>query len=95
MAAFSIRPSATSATRGRSITITAVSAETLKTTPRLYITQPGMATWSVAMTRTAGLTYRATVTLKTGGSAGTVTFKVTAYDSDGRAQRSSVSMPLR
>jgi flagellar hook assembly protein FlgD len=95
MAAFSIRPSATAATRGRSITVTTVSAESLDTTPRLYVTQPGKATWSVAMTRTTGLTYRATVTMKTGGSAGTVTFKVAALDANGVAQRSSVAIPLR
>ncbi len=95
MAAFSVRPSATAATRGRSITVTAVSAESLDTTPRLYVTQPGKATWSVAMTRTTGLTYRATVTMKTGGSAGTVTFKVAALDANGVAQRSSVAIPLR
>jgi flagellar hook assembly protein FlgD len=95
MSAFSIRPSTTSATRGRSITITAVSAETLSSTPRLYITQPGKPLWSVAMTKVSGLTYRATVTMKTGGAAGTVTFKVVAYDSGARAQRSSASLPLR
>ncbi|HET9757663.1 MAG TPA: FlgD immunoglobulin-like domain containing protein [Candidatus Limnocylindrales bacterium] len=95
MSAFSVRPSTTSATRGRSITITAVSAETLSSTPRLYITQPGKPLWSVAMTKVSGLTYRATVTMKTGGAAGTVTFKVVAYDSGARAQRSSASLPLR
>jgi hypothetical protein len=95
MSAFSVRPSAASATRGRSITVTAVSAETLSSTPRLYVTQPGKAMWSVPMTRVTGLTYRATVTMRTGGAAGTVTFKVLAYDSGGRAQRSSVSIPLR
>jgi flagellar hook assembly protein FlgD len=95
MSAFSIRPSATSATRGRRITVTAVSAETLSSTPRLYVTQPGKAVWSVPMTKVSGLTYRATVTMKTGGAAGTVTFKVVAYDSGRRAQRSSVSIPLR
>jgi flagellar hook assembly protein FlgD len=95
MSAFSVRPSAASATRGRSITVTAVSAETLSSTPRLYVTQPGKAMWSVPMTRVTGLTYRATVMMKTGGAAGTVTFKVLAYDSGGRAQRSSLSIPLR
>ncbi len=94
MSAFSIRPSATSATRGRAVTVTAVSAETLSSTPRLYVTQPGKPLWSVAMTKVSGLTYRATVTMKTGGSAGTVTFKVVAYDSGERAQRSSASIPL-
>jgi flagellar hook assembly protein FlgD len=94
MSAFSIRPSATSATRGRSITITAVSGETLSSTPRLYVTQPGKPLWSVPMTKVSGLTYRATITMKTGGAAGTATFKVVAYDSGERAQRSSVSVPL-
>ena len=94
MSAFSIRPSTTSATRGRSITVTAVSAETLSSTPRLYVTQPGKPLWSVAMTKVSGLTYRATVKMKTGGAAGTVTFKVVAYDSGARAQRSSASLPL-
>jgi flagellar hook assembly protein FlgD len=95
MNAFSIRPSAASASRGRTITITAVSAETLKTTPRLYVTQPGKATWSVAMTKTTGLTYRATITPKTGGAAGTVTFKVLARDSGDQAQRTFATLPLR
>lgn len=95
MSAFSIRPSATSARRGKSITITAVSAETLSSTPRLYVTQPGKAQWAVTMTKVSGLTYRATVTMKTGGAAGTVTFKVSALDSSRRAQRSSTSLPLQ
>lgn len=94
MNAFSIRPAATSATRGRSIRVDAVSAETLSTTPRLYVTQPGKATWSVPMTRVTGLTYRATVTMQTGGPAGDVTLKVVAYDSGRRAQRTSRAIPL-
>jgi hypothetical protein len=46
------------------------------------------------MTRVTGLTYRATVTMQTGGAAGTVTFKVVAYDSGRRAQRTSLAIPL-
>ena len=95
MSAFSIRPSATSARRGKSITMTVVSAETLSSTPRLYITQPGKPQWAVTMTKVSGLTYRATITMKTGGAAGTVTFKVAALDSGNRAQRSSKSLPLQ
>jgi len=33
--------------------------------------------------------------MKTGGAAGTVTFKVVAYDSGERSQRSSTSLSLR
>jgi flagellar hook assembly protein FlgD len=95
MNAFKITPSATTATRGRSITIRAISAEGLSTRPRLYITQPGKATWSVSMTKTATLSYKATVTLKTGGSAGKVTFKVLATDAGGHKQRTSLSLTLK
>ena len=94
MNAFKITPSTTTATRGRSITIRAVSAEGLSTRPRLYITQPGKATWSVSMTKTATLSYQATVTLKTGGAAGKVTFTVVAYDTAGHKQRTSRSLTL-
>ena len=95
MDAFGLRPSTTTPARGRSITITAISAEALSTTPRLYVTQPGKATWSVAMRKTATLTYKATVTLKTGGSAGTVTFKVLGADTGGQKQRTYLRLPLR
>ena len=95
MNAFKITPSTTTATRGRSITIRAISAEGLSTTPRLYITQPGKATWSVSMTKTATLSYKATVTLKTGGSAGKVTFKVLATDTGGHKQRTYLSLTLK
>jgi len=95
MNAFGLRPSTTTPARGRSITITAISAEALSTTPRLYVAQPGKATWSVAMRKTATLTYKATVTLKTGGSAGKVTFKVLGTDTGGHKQRTYLSLPLR
>jgi hypothetical protein len=95
MNAFNLRPSTSTPARGRAISITATSAEALSTTPRLYITQPGKATWSVAMRKTATLTYKATVTLKTGGSAGKVTFKVAAKDSGGRSQKTSLGLALR
>ena len=95
MNAFRVTASATTATRGRSITIRAISAENLSVRPRLYITQPGKATWSVPMAKTANLSYKATVTLKTGGSAGKVTFRVSATDSGGHKQHTSISLTLR
>ena len=47
------------------------------------------------MTRTATLSYKATVTIKTGGSAGKVTFKVLATDAGGHKQRTSLSLTLK
>ena len=95
MNAFKVTSSTTTATRRYPITIRAISAEGLKSTPRLYISQPGKATWSVPMIKTATLSYKATVTMKTGGSAGKVTFKVMGIDAGGRNQRTALSLTLR
>jgi hypothetical protein len=95
MNAFAIRPSATSATRGRSISVSVTSAESLSTTPRVYVTQPGRSTWAVTLAKTSAGTYKATLTMKTGGKSGTVALKVQAADSAGRWQRTTLSLPLR
>ena len=89
MNAFSIRPSDTTPKRGQRITVKVTSAEPLSTKPRVYIRQPGKATWSVVMTKVSTYEYRATVTFKTGGKAGTVTIKVAATDKDGHRQLTS------
>ena len=94
MNAFGIRASASSATRGGSITLTVTSAESLSSAPRVYVTQPGVTTWAVTLTKVSGLTYKATLKMKTGGRSGTVTFKVQAPDANGRYQRTSLSLPL-
>lgn len=94
MNAFGIRPSASSVTRGRSITLTVTSAESLDRAPRVYVTQPGVTTWAVTLAKVSGLTYKATLKMKTGGRSGTVTFKVQAPDANGRYQRTSLSLPL-
>jgi flagellar hook assembly protein FlgD len=92
--AFSIAPSATSATRGRSITITAVTAEALSAAPRLYVYQPGISTWSASMSRVSAGKYRVTVTLRS-SSSGTVTFRVRATDTRGGINWTQVKLPLR
>ncbi len=94
MNAFGIKPSDATPKRGQKVTVTVTSAEQLSTKPRLYIKQPGKATWSVAMTKVAAYEYRATVRLKTGGSAGTVTFKAKALDKDGHSQKTSKAYPI-
>jgi flagellar hook assembly protein FlgD len=95
MNAFAIRSSATSATRGRSITLTVTSAEGLSTAPRVHVAQPGLATWPVTLVRTSTGTYRVTLTMRTGGSAGTVKLTVKAADSGGRWQGTTLALPLR
>ena len=92
--AFLLKPSDTTPRRGQLVTIRATTAEPLSANPRLYITQPGRATWSVPMTRTSSTTYKATVRLKTGGPSGRVTFQVRGKDSNRVMQRTGKSYPL-
>jgi flagellar hook assembly protein FlgD len=91
--AFSIRASDTTPARRQYITITAISAESVKSAPVLRIWQTGIGGWSVRMTKVSGVTYRVTIRLKS-SAAGRVTFRVAGYDSDGRYQYSFLSVPL-
>ncbi|MEO5940518.1 MAG: FlgD immunoglobulin-like domain containing protein, partial [Candidatus Limnocylindrales bacterium] len=86
MGAFAIVTSTVAPRRGRALTVTVTSAENLKGSPRLYITQPGLATWSVTLARVDSRTWKVSTTLKGGGSAGTLKLKVWALDYDGRSQ---------
>ncbi len=95
MAAFAITSSTSTATRGRSITITATSAEALKSGVSLRTAQPGKSTWTVKMSKLSTGAYRAKVTLKTGGSAGKVTFRVLATDAKGKTNISYLTLPLK
>jgi flagellar hook assembly protein FlgD len=94
MNAFGIKPSDATPRRGQKVTVRVTSAEQLSTKPRLYIKQPGKATWSVAMTKVSAYEYKATITLKTGGSAGMVTFMAKALDRDGHSQKTSKAYPI-
>ena len=96
MNAFSIRPSDTTPKRGQKITVRVTSAEPLSTKPRVYIKQPGKTSWSVVMTKVSTYEWKATVTLKSGGTAraGTVTFKVKATDKDGHSQKTSRAVAI-
>jgi flagellar hook assembly protein FlgD len=94
MNAFAIAVSTTTPRRGHTLTVTVVSAEPLSTSLRLYFTQPGFSTWAVTMTKVDSKTYRATVTIKSGGSAGTLKLKAWSRDSDGRSQATGRSLTL-
>ena len=92
--AFVIKPNDSTPGRGQLITITAISAESLAAAPRLFVTQPGKPTWSVVMAKSATNTYRAKVTLKTGGAAGTVSFEAFGTDVGGLPNRTTISFAL-
>ena len=84
--AFAIKPSDTTPGRGQTITVTVYSAESLKAAPTLYVYQPGVAAWTVRMTRSATNTYRATIRMKTGGGTGRFSLKAWGRDVKGGAQ---------
>ena len=94
MNAFAIVTSTTTPRRGHSITVTVTSAEPLKGSLRLYFTEPGISTWGVTMTKLDSRTYRITVTLRSGGSAGTLKLKAWATDYDGRTQATTKLLAL-
>jgi flagellar hook assembly protein FlgD len=94
MNAFAITTSTAGAKRGTSITITARSAEPVLNSVQLQTTQPGFSTSAVTMTKVATNVYRATIVPRTGGSPGTVSFRVWTHDADGRAQATVRTLPL-
>ena len=92
--AFDIRPSLTTARRGKPLTVTVVSAEGLHTSPRLVVRQPGISPYKVTLRLIAPRTWRATFTLRASAT-GTMSLTVDAQDSDGRAQSTKVTLPIR
>ena len=91
--AFLVKPSDATPGRGQTITVTVTSAERLSASPRLSIYEPGVTAWGVTLKRVSGSTYRATIRLRTGGGAGTVSFKVTGVDVNGATQRTTRAFP--
>ena len=82
---FRLTPSRTTAAAGQVVTVSIVAAEALRAAPRLFVSQPGMATYSVAATRVPGspLMFRAVFRVRAGHS-GTATLRVTGTERTGR-----------
>lgn len=94
MNAFAITPSTLTPKRGRSITFTAKPAESLGGRVTISIWQPGKTPWTVRMSKLSSGSYRVTVTLKTGGSAGTLKVSVQATDAKGGLNKTYLKLPL-
>jgi flagellar hook assembly protein FlgD len=94
MNAFAIKSSTQTPKRGRSITIKAKPAEALGGSVTMTISQPGKTSWTVRMSKLSTGVYRATVTLKTGGSAGTLKISVQAKDAKGGLNKTYLKLPL-
>ncbi|MBA3777815.1 MAG: hypothetical protein H0X16_00655 [Chloroflexi bacterium] len=92
--AFRISTSVRSAAPGQDVTVTLTSAEPLTTTPVLRVAQPGVAAYTVETTQIGATTFRATVTIRAGGSAGTAELRATGTDTNGQTQSSFGSLTI-
>ena len=93
--AFKLDASKLVADRGTKVTFTAFSSEPLSGTPKLDLKQPGLTSYTVETVRIAPLTFRVTVTIKSGGSAGTMAITVRGVDSAGQSQQFNTSITIR
>jgi flagellar hook assembly protein FlgD len=92
--AFRYKLSDATPARGQKITVTITSAELLNKISRLSIYQPGVARWSVSLTKVSGHTYKATFRLKSAGKSGAVRFKVSGRDTLDGSQSTTVALPI-
>jgi flagellar hook assembly protein FlgD len=92
--AFRVKPSDSTPGRGQKITVTITSAELLSKISRLGIYQPGLARWSVSLTKVSTHTYKATFRLKSTGKSGIVRFKVAGTDIRGGSQSTAASFAI-
>jgi flagellar hook assembly protein FlgD len=94
--AFRLSTSTATAIPGTALTVTAVTAEPLATTPRVVIRQPGLDPRTITMTKKGSSTWTAVVTPKKGGApGGTLTLVVKATDTKGGANASTVRLALQ
>jgi flagellar hook assembly protein FlgD len=94
MNAFAIAVSTGTPKRGTKLSISVSSAEPLSSGLYVFVTQSGLATYGVNLTKIDSRTYKATITLRTGGSSGTLSLKVKGIDLDGRVQYTTRTLPL-
>lgn len=93
--AFLTTPSIVSPARGDTLTLKMTSTERMSGAVYVKIQQPGLAAWSVKARHPDTRRYKATFTLKTGGSAGTLLLTVSGHDKNGGYQESVVQLVLR
>jgi hypothetical protein len=94
MNAFAVSTSTATPRRGRTLTVWALPAESLSSNVTLGVQQPGLSTWSVRMKKLSTGRYRAVITLKSAGSAGTLRLRVRATDSKGGTNTTYLLLPI-
>jgi hypothetical protein len=60
----------------------------------LRVSQPGYSSWSVSTARVSSGVYRASVTLRSGGSGTTLGLRADGYDAASRYQWARITLPL-
>ena len=95
LGAYRLTPSISSPARGGKMTLTILSTEPLAVNPSVLVTQPGIEPFTVPTTKVAKKKWKATITLKSGGSAGTVELLVSGTDRDGGINEGTLSLTLR
>ena len=93
--AFRLATSTADPGRGRSFTLTATSAEPLAAAPMVTVRQPGLAAWTVTMTRVSETRWTASIRPKAGGAAGDLTLSVRGRDANGGRNRTDLHLVLR
>jgi flagellar hook assembly protein FlgD len=93
--AFRITPSISSPARGGKLLLTMISGEKMSGPVTVTIEQPGLAPWSVTAAHPDTLRYKAALTLKSGGNAGTLVLTVSGNDKNGAYQESELQLVLR
>lgn len=93
--AYRFTPSTSSPARGDKLRVAIVSTEPLSANPTVRISQPGLAPYTVSTTKVARRKWKFTVTLKSGGDAGTLELLARGTDKYGGLNEGSFSLPLR
>lgn len=86
---FRITISDTTPARGQTVTLYATSPEPLSAAPRLRVSQPGTAAFSLTMKKMSASVYKVIVKLRSTGTAGTVRFSISGTDPAGGINRGS------
>ena len=93
VAGFAVTPSSARVSAGQTLTVSIVSVEPLSTRPVVTFTQPGRAGVSITATRRADGSYRAAFKVAS-GSAGTASIKVSAKDTGGHVNTTTVPVAI-
>jgi flagellar hook assembly protein FlgD len=95
LGAFRLVSSKLAPVRGGGVTFKVFSTEPMAGAVTLDIKQPGLSTYTVKLSKVSAFKYKVSVTLKSGGSSGTMQLVVNGVDKSGQGQSYSTTLPIR